>query len=213
MELTYFRNAVPNFSYSNVCVLTKSDLKLGDETAEGSMTCKINQGWQRVKKTLHLFIMSSHFLFAWCHLRFRPNSPTVSKHIVMGGLRKTRDLWADPSSKWTATNIIMIIIITMSWIILVCVCFCSPNCTVLSVCLHSWGAPGRARCSAAEAGTRVHQHQSGWRRAEGKSFVALLLLPLQLWGQIWSDVSESCLYLCSCECMITGFTKELASFP
>lgn len=57
----------------------------------------------------------------------------------------------------------------MSWIILVRVCSCSPNRAVLSVPLHSWGVPGRAPGSAAEAGTRVHQHQSGWRRPEGKS--------------------------------------------
>ncbi|XP_016523575.1 DNA repair protein RAD52 homolog isoform X1 [Poecilia formosa] len=35
--------------------------------------------------------------------------------------------------------------------------------------LHGGGVPGRAERSAAAAGTRVHQHQNGWRRTKGNT--------------------------------------------
>lgn len=67
---------------------------------------------------------------------------------------------------------------------LVCVCvmllLLHPNAvTVLPVYVHRWGVPGGAQCSAAEAGTRVHQHAAGWRRAEGKVLISLFSLKLR----------------------------------
>lgn len=50
--------------------------------------------------------------------------------------------------------------------------------TVLTVCLHSWGVPGGAQCSSSEAGPRIHQYQSSWRRTEGESFFISLLVSL-----------------------------------
>lgn len=38
-----------------------------------------------------------------------------------------------------------------------------------TVHLHGGGVPGRAGRSAAAAGTRVHQHQNGWRRTKGNT--------------------------------------------
>lgn len=68
------------------------------------------------------------------------------------------------------------------------VCVCCPHCTVLSVNLHSRWVPGGAQRSATEAGTGVHQYQSGWRGTEGKSlflFLSLLLFSAQLGSRFW----------------------------